>query len=370
MTPRVLLVSNFLSDSRTPCVAEALAVRLRARHWSVLTTSSQQNKALRLLDMVQTIWRRRHEYDVAQVDVYGTLAFVFAEVSCAALRLAGKPYVLTLHGGTLPDRGRRSPRRMRRLLRSAAAVTVPSRYLLERMAPYRQDLTLLPNAIDVPASGHRTRRRIAPRLVWIRSFHRLYNPCLAVHTLRLLSRDVADARLTMLGPDKGDGSLAETEQLARSEGLSSRVELPGRCDKRDVPRWLESGDIFLNTANADNAPVSVLEAMASGLCVVSTNVGGMPYLLEHERDALLVPPDDPGAMAAAVRRLLAEPELAETISVGARRKAEQCDWPRVLDEWQHILDAAANRRDRPRTEQRQDASASPARDAAEPPFAI
>lgn len=341
MTPRVLLVSNFLSDSRTPCVAEALAARLRGRGWSVLTTSSRRNKALRLLDMVQTIWRRRHEYDVAQVDVYGTLAFVFAEVSCAALRLARKPYVLTLHGGTLPERGRRSPRRMRRLLRSAAAVTVPSRYLLDRMAPYRPDLTLLPNAIDVPTSGYRVRRHIVPRLVWIRSFHRLYNPCLAVHTLRLLSRDMPDARLTMLGPDKGDGSLAEIEQLARREGLAARVELPGRCDKGDVPRWLKGGDIFLNTTNADNAPVSVLEAMASGLCVVSTNVGGLPYLLAHERDALLVPPDDADAMAAAVRRLLTEPELAQTISAGARRKAEQFDWPRVLDQWRQILETAS-----------------------------
>ena len=65
---------------------------------------------------------------------------------------------------------------------------------------------------------------------------------------------------------------------------------------------MNNGDIFLNTTGVDNAPVSVVEAMACGLCVVSTNVGGIPYLLEHEYDSLLVPSNDPAAMATAVRK--------------------------------------------------------------------
>ena len=67
-----------------------------------------------------------------------------------------------------------------------------------------------------------------------------------------------------------------------------------------VPSELNEFDIFLNTTFVDNTPVSVLEAMACGLCVVSTDVGGLSFLLEHEGDALLVPPDNPKAMAAAV----------------------------------------------------------------------
>jgi glycosyltransferase involved in cell wall biosynthesis len=100
---------------------------------------------------------------------------------------------------------------------------------------------------------------------------------------------------------------------------------------------MSQGDIFLNTTNVDNTPVSVLEALACGLCVVSTDVGGIPYLLEHEEDALLVPPDDAEAMAAAVRRVLTEPGLAERLSRNARKKAEGFDWSVVLPQWERLL---------------------------------
>ena len=78
--------------------------------------------------------------------------------------------------------------------------------------------------------------------------------------------------------------------------MHNRLTMPGGVTKRDVPVWMNSGDVFLNTTDIDNTPVSVLEAMASGLCVVATNVGGVPYLVNHERSALIVAPDDVAAM--------------------------------------------------------------------------
>ena len=100
---------------------------------------------------------------------------------------------------------------------------------------------------------------------------------------------------------------------------------------------LGSSDIFLNTTNFDNTPVSVLEAMACGLSVVSTNVGGIPFLLEHEVDSLLVPPDQPTLMANAVQRLLSEPGLATRLSQVARHKVEKFDWEFVLPLWLEII---------------------------------
>jgi glycosyltransferase involved in cell wall biosynthesis len=141
----------------------------------------------------------------------------------------------------------------------------------------------------------------------------------------------------MIGPDKDDGSLQAMQQIATGLGVAHRIGLPGRIPKAEVTDWMNRGDIFLNTTNVDNTPISVLEAMACGLCVVSTNVGGIPYLLEHEQDTLLVPSDDPAAMATAVRRLLTEPDLAERLSRNARQKAEQFDWSIVLPQWEALL---------------------------------
>jgi glycosyltransferase involved in cell wall biosynthesis len=258
------------------------------------------------------------------------------------LRRVGKPYVLTLHGGNLPNYARRLPDRVRRLLESARAVTTPSDYLRNQMSAYRSDLQLLPNALDLQAYRFRRRTQPQPALVWLRAFHEIYNPTLAPRVVQLLAADFPELRLIMVGPDKGDGSLENTREAARQLGVLDRLSFPGSVPKADTPSWLEKGDIFLNTPDVDNTPVSVIEALASGLCVVSTNVGGMPYLLEHERDALLVPPDDPVAMAAAVRRLLTEPELADRLSVAARAKAEHHDWAVVLPQWEALLRAVAN----------------------------
>jgi glycosyltransferase involved in cell wall biosynthesis len=141
----------------------------------------------------------------------------------------------------------------------------------------------------------------------------------------------------MVGPDKRDGSLERTRQKAVEFGVINRISFPGPVPKLDVPLWMNRGDIFVNTANIDNTPTSVLEAMACGLCVVSTNVGGIPYLLDDQSDALIVPPDDAPAMAAAVRRILTEPGLAARLSSNARRKVEQFDWSRILPQWEGLL---------------------------------
>jgi glycosyltransferase involved in cell wall biosynthesis len=230
---------------------------------------------------------------------------------------------------------------VRRFLQSARVVTTPSEYLRDQMSSYRADLRLLPNALDLSAYRYRRRSQPQPAIVWLRAFHEIYNPELPVRVLKLLAPDFPALRVTMVGPDKGDGTFQRTRELAASLGVLDRLTFPGRVPKSDTPLWLDKGDIFLNTPRVDNTPVSVLEAMACGLCIVSTKVGGIPYLLEDQTDALLVPTDDPVAMAAAVRRLLTDPALADRLSAKARAKAERHDWPVILPQWEALLTAVA-----------------------------
>jgi glycosyltransferase involved in cell wall biosynthesis len=155
--------------------------------------------------------------------------------------------------------------------------------------------------------------------------------------LVILATQFPDVHLSMIGPDKGDGSRHSVHQLANDLRIGQLITFRGPVPKAEVPFWLNQGDIFINTTNIDNTPVSVMEAMACGLCIVSTDVGGMQYLLTHEHDALLVPANDPNAMAGAVRRILTEPGLAEHLSRNARKKAEQYDWSIILPQWEALL---------------------------------
>jgi len=217
------------------------------------------------------------------------------------------------------------------------AVTVPSRYLQEQMKQYRNELLLLPNAVDLRYYDYKVRSKVQPRLIWLRAFNKIYNPSLAPRAIAGLVKDYPDIRLTMVGRDMKDGSFDETREVAAQLGVEGHLEFPGGIVKARVPEWLNRNDIFLNTTNIDNTPVSVIEAMACGLCVVTTDVGGMPYLVDNEKDALLVPPDDAVAMAEAIRRLLSDANLAEQLSRNGNAKAKAFDWSVVLPQWDSLL---------------------------------
>ncbi len=335
--PGILLVGNFLSRHlpiRT--VSEELADRLAAADWPVTRTSDKRSRAARLLDMQRTIWTRG-PFAVAQVDVYSGPAFLWAEAACWSLRWRRTPFILTLHGGRLPEFARRRPRRVRRLLSRARVVTTPSSYLARAMATYREDLVVLPNPLDLGRYPFTPRQRPRPRLIWLRSFNRIYNPRLAPRVLARLARRHPEASLVMVGHDRGDGSLERTRREVAALGVADRVTFAGGVPKSAVPDALARGDVFLNTADVDNAPVSVIEAMACGLCVVSTDAGGLRDLVTDGEDALLVARGDEAAMAAAVERVLGDPELAARLSEGGRRRAEIHDWSRVLPRWERLL---------------------------------
>ena len=336
--PPLLLVGNFLSNSiGTRGVGEELSHRLIARGWQVITTSSRRSRPARLLEMASTCWRCRREFDVAQVEVYSGRAFLWSEAVCQILQSLNKPFVLTLHGGNLPSFVRRHPLRGCRLLESAAAVTAPSSYLLEEMRPYRHDLQLVPNGLNLQVYPFRRRSPAVPKLIWLRAFHSVYNPELAVHAVARLVQEFPSIELHMIGPDKGDGSRSRTAEAARQLGVARHIKIHGAIPKSEIPSRLCQADIFLNTTNVDNTPVTVMEAMACGLCVVTTKVGGIPYLLQHERNGLLVAPCDAEQMASAVRRVLAEPALACRLSSEGRQSVEKFDWSLILPQWEQLF---------------------------------
>ena len=335
----VLIVDNCLhamgKGSRS--VGEDLATRLSGAGWMVRLTSGNRSRILRLLDMVGTAWSLRTGYRVAIVHVFSGPAFRWAEAVCWTLRRCGKPYVLTLHGGNLPSFCKAHENRARRLLNSAAAVVAPSGYLQQQLREYTPNIGVLPNGLDTAQFTYVHRLAAAPRLVWVRAFHSIYNPVLAVEALDLVHRSHPSATLTMIGRDKRDGSLASTRRRASELGIEGQLRIVPGVDKADIPTWLQQGDIFLNTANVDNTPLSVLEAMGSGLCVVTTRVGGIPFLLQDGENALIVPAGDPSAMAQAIDRLLAERGLAGRLSEAGYQKARTFDWSTVIPQWISLL---------------------------------
>ena len=335
----LLFVGDFsASKVGNRSVAEDLVERLSQTGCQVLTTSEQPGRLRRVADMVFTTWRRRTQVDAASVDVFSGRGFMWAEATGWLLRRVQVPFVLVLHGGALPTFAQRHPQRVKTLLTSADRVVTPSAYLADQMKIYVSTCELIPNPVDLARYPFVVREAASPKLLWLRSFHHTYNPMLAPRVVALLAETFPEVTLTMIGPDRGDGSLAATQQLAQDLGVAERIEFVGPVANAEVPKWLATGDIMINTTTVDNTPVSVLEAMASGVCVVSTAVGGIPYLLNDRENALLVPSDDAAAMAEAVSGILTNSSLAKKLSLRGRALVETFDWSVVLPKWLELFD--------------------------------
>ena len=144
-------MGNFFVTAGSHQVCLGLADSLEAIGWKVYRTSFFRLRPLRLAGMVLSVFLYRKAYQVALVELFSGLSFLWAEAVVTALRIVGKPIVLALHGGQLPEFSARYPGRVRRLLRSAAAVTSPSAYLAGQMREFRSDIEVLPNPLDLTA---------------------------------------------------------------------------------------------------------------------------------------------------------------------------------------------------------------------------
>ncbi|SDL87469.1 Glycosyltransferase involved in cell wall bisynthesis [Salinimicrobium catena] len=308
---------------------------LRKEGFRVKTASAKKNQVIRLLDMVLMVFNNRKKTDYVLIDTYSTKNFWYASVIarlCQSLKLS---YVSILHGGELPNRLKTSPKASNRLFNKAYLNVAPSLYL---KTVFQQagilNVKYIPNSIDIQKYPFLERKSLKPRLLWVRAFDEIYDPVSAIKTLELLLPDFPEATLCMVGPVKDD-SYKECLRYAGRKKLP--VKFPGRMEKKEWTDLSRSYDIFLNTTTIDNAPVSVVEAMALGLPVVSTNVGGLSYLISADIDGILVPPQDPERMSQAVKEVLRHPARSVERTRAAREKVEAFDWERVKLLWQDLL---------------------------------
>lgn len=311
-----------------PTQGEMLADLFASVGYPVLTVSSVPNRYIRLFDIVRTLLVKRHQIDIQCLQVFGGPSFIVEDIASWLGQRLGQGVIMFLRGGAMPDFMARFPAWTRRVLGRAHAIVTPSPFLSRAVVErYGFHATVVPNVIDLSQYTYRHRRQLRPRLFWMRTFHPVYNPELAVRTFAHVQSVVPNAHLTMAGRDKG--FLTATQALVRDLELEDAVRFPGFLWNEQKSIEGNGHDIFLNTNRIDNMPVSVVEAAAMGLPIVATKVGGVPDLLTHEETGLLVPDNDDRAMAEAVFRLLQEADLAGRLSVNGRSLAQRSSWEQV-----------------------------------------
>jgi glycosyltransferase involved in cell wall biosynthesis len=336
MKSKILYIGNRLSTKgKTFTTIDTLSVLLESEGYEVKKASSVSNKILRILDMCQQTFKQRDWADYVLMDTYSTMNFWYAITVAGLCRSLGLKYIPILHGGNLPHRLKTHPRILKNFLNKAHKLVSPSDYLKHAFAKAGfHNIQAIPNSIELEKYEFKARENVQPKLLWVRSFAAIYNPLMAVKVLEALKTSFPEAQLTMVGPDK-DGSLELCKNWANDKGLS--VTFTGLLPKTEWTTLAAAHDIFINTSRFDNMPVSVIEAMALGLPIVSTNVGGIPFMIQNRVNGMLVPDNDVLAMKAAIEELIKNSKLVSDISINAREFTEKLDWLQIKKLWNNLL---------------------------------
>lgn len=308
---------------------------LEREGFKIWYASSKNSKFSRFLDMVKTVFKNRKKVDYVLIDTYSTLNFYYALFISQLCRFLNLKYVSILHGGNLPSRLKNNPKLCRLIFNNAYKNVAPSNYIQSEFEKFGfSNLVCISNAIEICEYPFTPKDFKSIRLLWVRSFSKIYNPLLALKVLKLLKEKGLDATLCMVGPDK-DGSLQQVKTYAKS--LNLNVIFKGKQTKKEWIGLSADYNIFINTTNFDNMPVSVIEAMALGLPIVSTNVGGMPFLIKNNYDGVLVEPNDVEGFVTAIQEIIFDTKKTVQLVNRAREKAEMFDWEKIKHQWYSLF---------------------------------
>ncbi|WP_430399220.1 glycosyltransferase family 4 protein [Flavobacterium sp.] len=333
---KLLYIGNAISKhGYNKTTVETLGKSFEEEGYVVFYTSSKKNQLLRLVDMILTTFKYAKKVDYIIIDTYSTSSFWYAFLCSQIARVFQTKYIPILHGGDLPKRLDSHPKLCKMLFKNAFKNVAPSNYLLSEFAKRGfQNLEYIPNSIELNNYPFKVRKSFEPKLLWVRAFATIYNPKMAVDVLKKLQVRFPNTSLTMVGPDK-DGSMETTKQYAKQ--LDVEVCFTNRLSKKE---WIDLSvnyDFFINTTHFDNTPISVMEAMALGLPIISTNVGGIPFLLKNNENAILVNDNDSDHMANSIISLIENQEIALLLSKKGRVFVEQMDWTVVKNQWIKLL---------------------------------
>jgi glycosyltransferase involved in cell wall biosynthesis len=275
---------------------------------------------------------RLPRYDVIHAFSAAYWSFLLAPAPALLLaRLLRKRTILNYHDGRLQDHLWKFPRALR-LMRMAERIVVPSRFLADTFARFGVRADSIPNIVDTTEFRYRERAQIRPIFLHNRAMEPLYNAACSLRAFGIVQATYPDARLILAH----DGPLRPQLVAMARELALHHVEFLGCVDQKRMAELYDEADIYMTSPDIDNMPGSVLECFASGLPVIATKAGGIPYVIEHGRTGLLVPPDDHRSLAAAAIRLLEEDKLALRLTRNALAECTRYRGSVVAAQWKNL----------------------------------
>jgi len=285
----------------------------------------------RLIPYLVRLWRtagRCHVVHVMANSGWSWHLFAAPAVWIAATRKV--PVVVNYRGGEAADFLARSAGLVRMTMRRAASLVVPSGFLQEIFGAHHLPSRIIPNIVDSARFHPGAELPQGCQILVARNLEPIYENATALRAFAKVLPVRPDARLVIAGTGPQAQHL---RQLAADLGVADKVTFAGRMERDEMAACLRRSRVALNPSRVDNMPNSVLEALASGVPVVSTNVGGVPHIVRDGETAVLVPVGDTDAMAAAILRALNDAPLADRLRSAGLASAGAYTWAAVAPRW-------------------------------------
>jgi glycosyltransferase involved in cell wall biosynthesis len=287
--------------------------------------------------------RELRSADVVHIFSASYSSFLLAPLPAVFVsRVLGKPVLLNYHSGEADDHLRRSWIARATLRRAVDVNVVPSPYLRDVLARFGIDAAVVSNTVDRTEFPYRDRERPGRPLALLstRNFEPNYNVACTLRAFAMVQRRFPNVSLTLVGSGSEENAL---RTLAGSLGLRG-VHFVGPVPPERMSAYYAAADAYVQTPVVDNMPLSVLEAFASGLPVVSTAVGGVPAIVEDRVNGLLAPDDDADGIAGQIIELIERPDMARRIAAAAAAACAQYDWSTTQESWRAVYRALARPR--------------------------
>ena len=334
---RVLLICNYKKGVGGISGQVEILQRMLLKDGHSADIFSTKNSVWRRLTMPQRLHRVVKDYDVIHIHCCSEWGFMPAVIGVTTGRRLGKRIVLTYHGGGGEQFFAKHTRLVKHYLNRTDANIVLSGFLGEVFEHYGIPYTTIPNIIELDSTQYRERTNIQPQYICVRAHEELYNiPCI-LRAFKKVQSEVPEATLTLVG----DGTQhAELMQMANEMRLCN-VTFTGRVDNSEIYNYLDKADVMLSSPTVDNMPVSLLEAMNAGLLVISTRVGGVPYMIKNGNTGLLVSSDDSDALAERMLWAVKNNTMARAIIHQAHAAVNKYQWEGVKDKLYSIYGVSA-----------------------------
>jgi glycosyltransferase involved in cell wall biosynthesis len=286
-----------------------------------------------------TLLWRVPRFDVIHAFSPSYTGFLLAPVPAMAIgRLFGKRVLINYRSGEAADHLTRWGWHAIPLLKLAHAIVVPSGYLVDVFGRFGFKAISVLNFLDLDALTYRERSTVRPHFLSNRNFEAHYNVADILRAFALIQQAVPDAELDVLG----DGPLRDELHALASQLLLRNVRFIGAVPPAESAKFYNRADVYLNTPTIDNMPNSIIEAFASGIPVVTSDAGGIPYIVSNNQNGLLVPMRDPEALAAGALTLLRDPALVSRLTSRAREDAlTRYRWEAVRAGWRSVYQPSA-----------------------------